>query len=163
MDYMKNHGANPKYYHKMIGGNFRLDALQAVVLDVKLKYLDNWTAGRQKNAEYYDNGLKERDLLDFVSTPIRKPGQRHIFNQYILRCKNRDQLLQHLKSKNIGSEIYYPVTFNNQECFKYLGYSKGDFPEAEKAANETIAIPIYSELNNDQKDYILDAIGEFYS
>ena len=162
MDYLKNHGANPKYYHKMIGGNFRLDSLQAVVLDIKLKYLDSWTARRQKNANYYDNGIKERNLLKYVTLPIRKPGYRHIFNQYILRCKNRDELLKHLKSKNIGCEIYYPVTFNNQECFKYLGYKKGDFTEAEKAANETIAIPIYPELSNDQKDYIMDSVEEFY-
>lgn len=163
MDYLKNHGANPKYYHKMIGGNFRLDALQAAVLDIKLKYLDNWTTGRQANADYYNKGFKERKLLDYISFPSIKSGFRHIFNQYIIRCTNRNELLNHLKSKSIGCEIYYPVTFNNQECFRYLGYKKGDFNEAEKAAEETLAIPIYPELTSDQKDYILDSIAEFYN
>ena len=162
MDYMKNHGANPKYYHKMIGGNFRLDAMQAAILNIKLKYLDKWTEGRQKNANYYNKGFEERNLLLYVSTPIQKSEYRHIFNQYILRCKKRDELMQFLKSKNIGCEIYYPVTFNNQECFEYLGYKKGDFPEAEKAADETLAIPIYPELENNQKDYIMDSIMDFY-
>jgi dTDP-4-amino-4,6-dideoxygalactose transaminase len=162
MEYMKNHGANPKYYHKMIGGNFRLDAIQAAILDIKLSYLDKWTEGRQKNALYYDRGFEERNLIPFVTTPFKKSGYRHIFNQYILRCKDRDELLQFLQKKNIGCEIYYPVTFNNQECFKYLGYKRGDFPEAEKAADETIAIPIYPELENHQKDYIMDSIMDFY-
>ncbi len=133
MDYLKNHGAFPKYYHKLIGGNFRLDSLQAVVLDIKLKYLDSWTEGRQKNATYYSEEIEKRNLNGFISTPFSVQGYRHIYNQYILRCKNRDGLLTHLRSKNIGSEIYYPVTFNNQECFKYLGYKEGDFPVAEKA------------------------------
>ena len=162
MDYLKNHGANPKYYHKMIGGNFRLDALQAAVLDIKLKYLDNWTEGRQRNADFYDNGLKNRDLLDYIDPPKRVKGYRHIFNQYILRCQRRDNLLNYLKSQNIGCEIYYPVTFNNQECFAYLGYKQGDFPEAERAASETLAIPIYPELNKEQKEYILASLKNFY-
>ena len=162
MDYLKNHGANPKYYHKMIGGNFRLDALQAAVLDIKLKYLDNWTEGRQRNADFYDNGLKNRDLLDYIDPPKRVKGYRHIFNQYILRCQRRDDLLNYLKSQNIGCEIYYPVTFNNQECFAYLGYKQGDFPEAERAASETLAIPIYPELNKEQKEYILASLKNFY-
>lgn len=162
MDYLKNHGAYPKYYHKLIGGNFRLDSLQAAVLDIKLKYLDNWTEGRQKNAAYYKEGIEKRGLMDFISTPAAEAGYRHIYNQYILRCKNRDGLLDYLHAMNIGCEIYYPVTFNNQECFKYLGYKKGDFPNAEKAANETIAIPIYPELTSEQQNYILDSIEAFY-
>jgi dTDP-4-amino-4,6-dideoxygalactose transaminase len=162
LSYLRNHGAHPKYYHKMIGGNFRLDALQAAVLDVKLKYLDEWTAGRQKNADYYDAGVKARGLEDKIKTPHRMPGYRHIFNQYIIQLKERDQMLEFFKSKHIGSEIYYPVTFNNQECFQYLGYKDGNFPHAEKAARETLAIPIYPELSEDQKDYILDAMQEFY-
>ncbi|MCB0283076.1 MAG: DegT/DnrJ/EryC1/StrS family aminotransferase [Calditrichaeota bacterium] len=162
MDYLKNHGANPKYYHKMIGGNFRLDALQAAVLDIKLKYLDSWTEGRQKNAEYYTSEIEKRNLSKFVTVPAKTDGFRHIYNQYIIRGKDRDGLLNHLKSRNIGCEIYYPVTFNNQECFSYLGYESGDFPEAEKAASETLAIPIYPELSFDQKNYILDSVQEFY-
>jgi ribosomal protein S18 len=162
LTYLRNHGAHPKYYHKMIGGNFRLDALQAAVLNVKLKYLDSWTEGRQKNADYYDQGIIKRSLDEHIKIPKRLTGYRHIFNQYILQMKQRDALLKHLQNNNIGCEIYYPVTFNNQECFKYLGYKKGEFPVAEKAADETIAIPIYPELTADQKEYILDSIKKFY-
>ncbi len=162
LTFLRNHGAHPKYYHKMIGGNFRLDALQAAVLNVKLKYLDAWTSGRQENADYYDAGIEARGLNDKVKPPVRLSGYRHIFNQYILRVENRDALIDHLRARNIGCEIYYPVTFNNQECFKYLGYSSGDFPEAEKAAEKTLAIPIYPELTSAQKNYILDSIAEFY-
>ena len=161
--YLRNHGAHPKYYHKMIGGNFRLDALQAAILDVKLKYLDGWTEGRRKNADYYDQGIIKRSLDKFIQNPKRLAGYRHIFNQYILQTKDRDELIKHLQSKNIGCEIYYPLTFNNQECFKYLDYKKGDFPRAEKAADETLAIPIYPELTTDQKDYILDEIMDFFN
>ena len=161
--YLRNHGAHPKYYHKMIGGNFRLDALQAAVLNVKLRHLDDWTAGRQKNADYYDAGFKSRGLEKFIRTPVRMEGYRHIFNQYIIRAEKRDELVIWLKDHQIGCEIYYPVTFNNQECFKYLGYKEGDFPEAEKAAKETLAIPIYPELTDAQKDYVMDMIGEFYN
>jgi dTDP-4-amino-4,6-dideoxygalactose transaminase len=160
--YLRNHGAHPKYYHKMIGGNFRLDAIQAVVLDIKLKYLDKWTAGRQTNADYYTKGFNERNLKQAVNTPLAQKNYRHIYNQFILRVQNRDALLAYLHDHNIGSEIYYPVTFNNQECFAYLGYNKGDFPIAEKAAEETIAIPIYAELTNEQKDYVMDTILDFY-
>lgn len=162
MDYLKNHGAFPKYYHKFIGGNFRLDAIQAAVLDIKLKYLDAWTLKRQKNAQYYNQGIKNRNLDKFINPPIVTDEYRHIFNQYIIRCEQRDNLLAYLKSKNIGCEIYYPVTFNNQECFKHLKYKAGDFPVAEKAAMECLAIPIYPELSKDQRDYILNTINEFY-
>jgi dTDP-4-amino-4,6-dideoxygalactose transaminase len=162
LTYLRNHGAHPKYFHKMIGGNFRLDALQAAVLNVKIKYLDSWTEGRQKNADYYDQGIIQRSLDKHIKIPKRLTGYRHIFNQYILQMKERDALLKHLQNNNIGCEIYYPVTFNNQECFEYLGYKKGEFPVAEKAADETIAIPIYPELTADQKEYILDSIKKFY-
>ncbi len=162
LSYLRNHGAHPKYYHKMIGGNFRLDALQAAVLNVKLRYLDQWTAGRQRNADFYDKGIKERGLERWIVAPERKEGYRHIFNQYIIRVQKRDELLQFLREHNIGCEIYYPLTFNNQECFRYLGYRNGDFPVAEKAAQETLAIPIYPELTEAQKNYVLDAILKFY-
>ena len=160
--YLRNHGAHPKYYHKIIGGNFRLDALQAAVLDVKLNHLDDWTAGRQSNADFYDEGIRKRGLEKFVQTPARETGYRHIFNQYILRVQKRDALLEYLKKAQIGCEIYYPVTFNNQECFSYLGYKRGDFPVAEAAADETLAIPIYPELTGEQKEYVLDSIAAFY-
>ncbi len=162
LTYLRNHGAHPKYYHKMIGGNFRLDALQAAVLDVKLKHLDDWTAGRQANADFYDAGIKARGLDRWITPPVRKEGYRHIFNQYIIRAQERDALLRYLKEKNVGCEVYYPVTFNNQECFGYLGYKRGDFPIAEKAADETLAIPIYPELTETQKNFVLDKILEFY-
>ena len=162
LTYLRNHGAHPKYYHKMIGGNFRLDALQAAVLNVKLRHLDDWTAGRQANADFYDHGIKERGLDKWITPPVRREGYRHIFNQYIIRAQNRDELLKYLKAHNVGCEIYYPVTFNNQECFQYLGYKNGDFPKAEKAAAETLAIPIYPELSDAQKNYVLDTILDFY-
>ena len=160
--YLRNHGAHPKYYHKIIGGNFRLDALQAAVLDVKLNHLDKWTIGRQKNADYYDKRIRECGLEEYIQTPLRMEDYRHIFNQYILRVQNRNALLEHLKKAQIGCEIYYPVTFNNQECFAYLGYKNGDFPLAEEAANETLAIPIYPELTKEQCEYVLDSIADFY-
>ena len=162
MTYLRNHGAHPKYYHKIIGGNFRLDALQAAVLDVKLNYLDSWSEGRQKNAAYYDEGFKKRGLDKQITLPVALPGYRHIYNQYAIRTPNRDTLMQLLKDHNIGCEIYYPVTFNNQECFRYLGYKKGDFPEAEQAADQSLAIPIYPELTAEQKDLIMDRIAEFF-
>lgn len=162
LTYLRNHGAHPKYYHKMIGGNFRLDALQAAVLNVKLRHLDDWTAGRQANADFYDRGIKERGLDEWITPPVHREGYRHILNQYIIRAKNRDELLKYLKAHNVGCEIYYPVTFNNQECFQYLGYKNGDFPKAEKAAAETLAIPIYPELSDAQKNYVLDTILDFY-
>ncbi len=163
LTYLRNHGAHPKYYHKMIGGNFRLDSLQAVVLDVKLKYLDGWTAGRQKNANYYDAGINKRNLSSKVKIPMRVEGYRHIFNQYIILVENRDELLKFLQSKNIGCEIYYPVCFHEQECFNYLEYKNGEFPIAEKIAESSLAIPIYPELTDAQKDYVMDSISEFYS
>ncbi len=162
MDYLKNHGANPKYYHKYVGGNFRLDALQAAVLDIKLKYLDDWTSGRQKNAAYYASKINLSLLSEHIKTPIANPGNRHIYNQYILRSNKRNELLSYLKSKDIGCEIYYPVTFNNQECFRYLGHKKGDFPVAEKAAEDTLAIPVYPELSKLQMDHIIQSMNEFY-
>ena len=161
MTYLKNHGANPKYYHKMVGGNFRLDTLQAVVLDIKLKYLDGWTAARQENAQYYTRGIMDRKLESEITPPTALPGNRHIYNQFIIRSKRRNALLNFLRSKNIGCEIYYPVTFNNQECFSYLNYKTGDFSIAEMAAAETLAIPIYPELTLHQKDYILDSLHDF--
>jgi dTDP-4-amino-4,6-dideoxygalactose transaminase len=160
---LRVHGSHPKYYHKMVGGNFRIDALQAAVLSIKLKHLDKWTEGRQKNAQDYLALINKSGLSEKISTPVIKDNYRHIFNQFILRVPQRDDLITHLKSKNIGCEIYYPVALHNQECFAYLNYSDGDFPVSEQAAKDTIAIPIYPELTADQKKYVVESIKEFYA
>jgi len=159
---LRVHGSAPKYYHKFVGGNFRIDALQAAVINVKLNHLDSWTKGRQENAETYNQLFAEAGLTGKISLPNTTDGYRHIFNQYIIRVPNRNELLDFLKSKNIGCEVYYPLTLNDQECFSYLGYSTGDFPEAEKAASETLAIPIFPELTRDQQKYVVETIATFY-
>ncbi len=160
---LRVHGAEPKYYHKIVGGNFRIDAMQAAVLDIKLEYLDEWTEGRQQNAADYDRMFAGKGLDKKLVLPTRSAGYRHIFNQYILRSDKRDDLLAHLKKHNIGCEVYYPVSLHNQECFAYLGHQRGAFPNSEKAADETLAIPIYPELTMEQKQYIVDKIAEFYA
>jgi dTDP-4-amino-4,6-dideoxygalactose transaminase len=166
-----NHGAHPKYYHKHIGGNFRMDPLQAAVLQVKLAHLDSWSSARRRNADYYDelfsgSGLTERGA---VSTPVRvwenKGLERpHIFNQYVIRVKDgcRDGLREHLSQAGIGVEIYYPVPFHLQECFRHLGYRKGDFPEAEKAAGEVLALPVYPELTREMQEFVVESIAQFF-
>jgi dTDP-4-amino-4,6-dideoxygalactose transaminase len=159
---LRVHGSEPKYYHKMVGGNFRIDALQAAVISVKLNYLDDWTQKRQKNARDYLEMIVQTELNKIVTVPQTRDGYYHIFNQFILRVAKRDMLLKHLRENKVGCEIYYPVALSNQECFAYLGYKKGDFPIAEKAADETIAIPIYPELTGKQKKYVIDQIKRFY-
>jgi dTDP-4-amino-4,6-dideoxygalactose transaminase len=159
---LRVHGAEQKYYHKVVGGNFRLDAVQAAVLRVKLKHLDAWTAGRQSNARDYDRRLGEAGLAGGeVVTPIVRQS-RHIFNQYVLRVKDRDKLLAHLRDRKIGCEVYYPVPLHLQECFAYLGARKGSLPESEKAAESTIAIPVYPELTDGQRAYVVEAIASYY-
>jgi len=166
---LRVHGSKPKYYHKIVGGNFRLDALQAAVLNVKLKYLDGWSQCRRDNAAYYDGALHATGLANeaFIQTPTpvyKASGDKnyHIFNQYTLRAKDRDQLQECLKEAGVPSEIYYPLPLHVQECFKDLGYRKGDFPVSEGAAASVLSIPIYPELNKEQKDYIVAKIVEFY-
>jgi dTDP-4-amino-4,6-dideoxygalactose transaminase len=153
---MRNHGSEPKYYHKFIGGNFRLDPIQAAALLVKLPYLNEWSAARRKNAEYYNKKFAGTD----VKRPFISKDCVTIYNQYVIRVPNRDKVMEHLKSQNIGCEIYYPVPLHLQECFKYLGLKKGDFPESEKAANEVLALPIYPELTDAMKDYVAAAVIE---
>lgn len=160
---LRVHGSAPKYYHKIIGGNFRIDALQAAVLSIKLDYLDQWTNKRQQNAETYNTLFMNSNLSTNVILPKINKDYHHIFNQYILRIPKRDVLLDFLHSNNIGCEIYYPLSLSGQECFSYLGHQVGDFPEAEKASNETIAIPIYPELTLEQQEYVVKKIVEFYS
>jgi len=166
---LRVHGSKPKYYHKLIGGNFRIDTIQAAVLNVKLNHLDGWTKRRQENARRYDDlfrktGLVERGAITLPEAVYQATGKPHyhIYNQFVLRVERRDDLIAHLKQKGIGAEIYYPVPFHLQECFRYLGYKDGDFPESERAAKETIAIPIYPELTAEQQAEVVDGIGSFY-
>jgi len=156
---LRNHGAEPKYFHQRIGGNFRLDALQAAVLRVKLPHLASWTEARQANADRYDVLFREQGLLGRVTLPARAPDRNHIFNQYVIRVADRDAVRARLDTKGIGTEIYYPVPFHLQDCFASLGYQRGEFPAAEAAANETLALPIYGELTEAQQREVVDAIA----
>ena len=158
---LRVHGSYPKYYHKIIGGNFRLDALQAAIVSVKLKHLDGWTAARQGNANRYRE-LFTSAGLDNIKLPVESQG-RHIYNQFVISVpKKRDDLRLFLQEAEIGTEVYYPVTMHLQDCFSYLSYKKGDFPISEHAASHTLALPIYPELTEDQQAYVVDKIKEFY-
>jgi dTDP-4-amino-4,6-dideoxygalactose transaminase len=163
MRVLRVHGGKPKYFHAVIGGNFRIDELQAAVLRVKLKYLDGWTAARQRNAAYYDSAFGGAALGSKLRTPLAIQGRRHIFNQYIVRAQKRDALKARLTERSIGTEIYYPVPLHLQECFAYLNYRNGDFPHSERAAEETLALPIYPELEREQLAHVVATIAEFYA
>jgi dTDP-4-amino-4,6-dideoxygalactose transaminase len=162
LDVLRVHGGKPKYYHALIGGNFRLDALQAAVLNVKLAHLDAWTGARQRNAAYYDAAFARANLGERVRTPRTLAGLRHIYNQYVIRVHDRDALRRHLTAAGVGTEIYYPVPLHLQQCFAYLEHKSGDFPESERAARETLALPIYPELSKAQLEYVVDSIAGFY-
>lgn len=158
---LRNHGAHPKYYHSMIGGNFRLDTVQAAVLLVKLPHLESWHAKRRANAERYNKTL---DVKGIVKPAAVYGPEHHIYNQYvILLPEKREELRKSLQGKGIGHEVYYPVPFHEQECFKYLGYKSGDFPVSERAAKNTIALPIYPELTAEQQGEVVAAIRSFFS
>jgi dTDP-4-amino-4,6-dideoxygalactose transaminase len=157
---LRNHGAEPKYFHKRIGGNFRLDALQAAVLRVKLPHLDRWTEARRANARRYDELFADAGLTSKLGLPRELPGFHHIFNQYIIRVPERDRVRGYLTEQGIGTEIYYPVPFHLQECFAALGHRRGDFPHAEEAADSTLALPIYGELTVQQQQAVVSAIRE---
>lgn len=168
---LRNHGSKPKYYHKLVGGNFRLDAIQAAVVHVKLPHLNGWSGQRQKNAVRYDRLFAEAGLSpEHIITPQHtydessagKGDFRHIFNQYCIITDQRDALLEHLKKANIGTEIYYPVPMHLQECFAYLGYKKGAMPNSESAATRSMALPIYPELTDDQAIEVVDTIASFF-
>jgi dTDP-4-amino-4,6-dideoxygalactose transaminase len=160
---IRNHGSAPKYHHPVIGGNFRLDALQAAVVCVKLKYLDQWTSGRQENARKYAELFAAWDRDGRIRLPLAH-ADRHIYNQFVIRVPpDRDRLRAHLAGAGIGTEIYYPVPLHLQPCFAHLGYQAGDFPEAEVAARQSLALPIYPELTDDQLAWVVEQIKAFYT
>ena len=184
---LRAHGSKPKYYHKVVGGNFRLDTLQAAVVTAKLRHLDNWTLARQRNAERYDrlfqsSGLQVADSSQYSADGFTDPehaknknsrngtpavflpkvkNNRHIFNQYVIRTPRRDQLKAALEDKGVSTEVYYPVPMHLQECFSFLGYGPGAFPESESAAKETLALPIYPELTEPQAEYVVQCVRDF--
>jgi dTDP-4-amino-4,6-dideoxygalactose transaminase len=165
---LRAHGSKPKYYHRVVGGNFRLDAIQAAIVSAKLPHLDSWTEGRQRNAKMYDQLFAEAGLDAPTLGPshIVRPAliaNRHIFNQYVIRASRRDELQATLQKRGIGTEVYYPVPMHLQECFAYLGHREGAFPGSEQAAKETLALPIYPELSEAQLRYVVQCIREFFS
>jgi dTDP-4-amino-4,6-dideoxygalactose transaminase len=159
---LRVHGMEPKYYHALIGGNFRLDEIQAAVLLVKLGYLESWHEGRQRNAAHYDRAFRDRGLTARLSLPTARPGHRHIYNQYVIRVPDRDRLRAYLGECGVGTEVYYPVPLHMQQCFAYLGYRPEDCPESARAAQETLALPIYPELRDEQLQHVVDSIAAFY-
>jgi dTDP-4-amino-4,6-dideoxygalactose transaminase len=157
---LRAHGSQPKYFHQVVGGNFRLDALQAAVLRVKLKYLKRWTAARRSNADEYCTLFQEAGLLDRIALPADVPG--HIYNQFVIRAADRDGLRAFLTERGIGTDVYYPLPLHLQGCFENLGYAKGDFPYAEEAATDCLAIPVYPEMTPTQRQYIVEQVQAFY-
>jgi dTDP-4-amino-4,6-dideoxygalactose transaminase len=158
---LRGHGSSPKYYHKLIGGNFRLDALQAAIVSAKLPYLDRWTAARQKNAALYDQLFADAGLAGSggVTVPV-VVTDRHIFNQYVIRSNRRDELRKALQARGVATEIYYPVPMHLQECFNYLGHQAGAFPESERAATHSLALPVHPELTEDQIRYVVESVRD---
>jgi dTDP-4-amino-4,6-dideoxygalactose transaminase len=159
---LRNQGMEPKYYHGVVGGNFRMDAVQAAVLRVKLPRLATWNEARRLNARRYARLFDEAGLNDQVVLPVEPDGRRHTFHQFVIRVAERDRLRRHLAARDIGTEIYYPVPFHLQACFADLGYRAGDFPQAERAAAESLALPIYGELRLEQQQAVVQAIADFY-
>ena len=158
---LRTHGMEPKYYHHVVGANFRMDALQAAVLRIKAPHLAAWTEARRRNADRYRALFRRAGLEGVLTLPVEPPDRRHIYNQFVIRTAERDALKRHLDAERIGNEIYYPVPFHLQPCFEYLGYRRGQFPVAERAAAESLAIPIYGELTGEQQERVVDAIGQF--
>jgi dTDP-4-amino-4,6-dideoxygalactose transaminase len=166
---LRGHGAKPKYYHQVVGGNFRLDAIQAAVLRVKLRYLDDWTAARQRNADSYRRLFHEAGLATDsieegkpgVVLPVDAGYGRHIYNQFVIRAAQRDALQAHLKAAGIGTEVYYPIALHLQACFSDLSYHAGDLPASERAARETLAFPVYPELTEEMQRHVVDAVLGF--
>jgi dTDP-4-amino-4,6-dideoxygalactose transaminase len=162
MKLLRNHGAEPKYFHSRIGGNFRLDALQAAVLRVKTPYLSGWTSGRRANAERYRMLFREFGLHTVVELPVEPAGYTHIYNQFVIRVPERDGLRAHLANDRVSTEIYYPVPFHRQACFADVASAAGQFPVADRAAASSLALPIYGELTADQLRHVVASIAAFY-
>ena len=156
---LRTHGGSRQYFHDEVGWNSRLDALQAVVLEVKLRLLDGWTEGRQANARFYDEAFAG---IDGLTPPAVGAGKRHIYNQYILRTERRDELREHLAERGVGSAIYYPLALHLQPCFANLGYLEGQFPESERASQETVSIPVNPDLREDERAYVAEAVRTFF-
>jgi dTDP-4-amino-4,6-dideoxygalactose transaminase len=159
---LRTHGAEKQYFHSMVGFNSRLDEIQAAILRVKLPHLQDWSNGRCENAINYGKEFQDAGLLSFITPPQVLPNRSHIFHQYVIRCKKRDELQAFLKAAGIGSAIYYPVSLHEQECFRSLGYGPGDLPRSHAASKETLALPIYPELTDTQRHYVVDSIAAFY-
>lgn len=164
----RQHGMEPRYYHHFIGGNFRLDEIQAAILGVKLPHLDEWSGARRGVADYYREEFNRLGLNDRITLPAEPYRDRdltnhHIYHQYVIRTPKRDALREHLTRKEIGTAIYYPLALHEQECFRYLGYRAGDFPESERAACETLALPMYPELSREAQRYVAESIAEFFN
>jgi dTDP-4-amino-4,6-dideoxygalactose transaminase len=159
---LRNHGMEPKYIHKRIGGNFRLDALQAAVLRVKAPHLAAWTEARRHNAVRYRTLIEEFDLHDHLEVPVEPRGYRHIYNQFVIRSDRRDALRDHLHANRIGTEIYYPVPFHRQECFAQVPQSAARFPVADRAAERVLALPIYGELTEEQQRHVVTCLAAFH-
>lgn len=159
---LRVHGSFERYYHKWVGLNSRLDGFQGAVLRVKLPHLDAWTEKRQANAAYYRQLFTDAGLTEQITLPFERENVRHIYNQFVIRVpESRNELKQFLAENEIGTDIYYPVSLHQQECFEYLGYGEGDFPESEKASRETLALPIYPELRREQQEFVVEKIAEF--
>jgi dTDP-4-amino-4,6-dideoxygalactose transaminase len=168
---LRNHGAGPKYYHPVVGGNFRLDPVQAAVLNIKLKYLEEWHHARRRNAALYEQLFRDADLIGeivtlppavYVDAEDARKHNYHIYNQFIIRVPKRDELREFLIKNNIGCEVYYPLSLHHQECLSSSGFANDSFPVAEQASRETLALPIYPELEVAQQEYVVETIAQFY-
>ena len=161
---LRVHGSEERYYHKWVGLNSRLDGFQGAILRVKLPHLDSWSNRRQENADFYRQLFTDAGLTEQITLPFERENVRHIYNQFVIRVpERRDELRTFLTESGIGTDVYYPVSLHLQECFEYLGYHKGDFPESEKASLETLALPIYPELKREQISYVVKTIADFFA
>jgi len=160
---LRQHGATQRYYHSRIGGNFRMDAIQAAALRIKLHHLDEWTKIRRANAAYYLDSLKDLEIQGYIQLPVEVPENFHVYNQFVIRAVNRDALQQYMGDHGIGTAIYYPLPLHLQECFKESGLKRGDLPESEKAAEQTLALPIFPGLTDEQMNLVVEIMRQFYA